>query len=252
MKTRVLMGAVFAGAMSASASASTLVLKFADVNPGVGISYVFDGNGGSTTAGVFNWTVQAGTTASGFSVGQSVKTFCTQLNENISGGQTVTYGMVGTNLVPDNPPASPGNMGYTKAKVMHHLYANYYQTAITGGATQAAAFQILVWEISHEAIAAGATALSYLNSLDVVANTGQFYVTNQGGPTGARTLAASWLTALKADAAANGFDPFSVNGLTNPALQDQLIVVVPVPAPALLAGLGLIGAVAVRRRMTKA
>jgi hypothetical protein len=39
-----------------------------------------------------------------------------------------------------------------------------------------------------------------------------------------------------------------IYGLTNPSAQDHIGVVVPVPAPALLAGLGLVGVLSGRRR----
>jgi hypothetical protein len=39
-----------------------------------------------------------------------------------------------------------------------------------------------------------------------------------------------------------------IYGLTNPTAQDHIGVVVPVPAPALLAGLGLVGVLSGRRR----
>lgn len=229
------MGAVAACAVAASASASNLSLTFNGVGPSVSVNYSFNGApAANTSAGVFNWN------------GNTVKTFCTQLNENISNGQTVNFAVVAPELVPDNPPASPGNMGAIKAEVMRDLYARFYATAVSGSATQAAAFQILVWEISHEDLDGAATAAAYLTKLNLAG--GDFIVNSSGDSDAALSQANTWRLQL----GVGGFLGFeNLRGLTNGDFQDQLIVV-PVPAPALLAGLGLIGAVAVRRRMTKA
>jgi hypothetical protein len=234
MKTRVLAGALAAGAMCAGASASNLTLTFNGVGPSVNVNYTFGTSTANTSAGVFNWN------------GSTVKTFCVQLNELISSGQTVTYAVVAPELVPDVPPVSPGNMGAIKATVMRDLFWRFYNTAVTGTATQAAAFQMLVWEISHESIGSATDASGFLALLSL--STGAFKINSSADGNAALSLAISWLNSL----GQGGFKAFDgLRGLTHATLQDQLIVV-SVPAPALLAGLGLIGAVAVRRRLNKA
>lgn len=228
MMNRVLTGALAVGAMAASASATNLALTFVNVSPGVSIQYSTNGgaNWSGTTAGVFNW--QGG-----------YKTFCTQLGEYISGGQTVNYTCVTPDQVPDAPP---GNMGVARAQVLQTLYALKYNAGMLADATKAAAFQSIVWEISHDSTLNNTSFATVAAGLSLTA--GSF----QTDLTGARTLAQTWI----GDIQAAGFMAFTdLVGLTDPSYQDQLIVV-PLPAPALLAGLGLLGAVAVRRRVAKA
>jgi hypothetical protein len=238
MKTYMI-GAVLAGIASAAASANTMTLTFTGVNPGVNVSYSYNGSGFTqTTAGLFNW--QGG-----------VKTFCTQLNENISINQTVTFGVVAPELVPEAvAPGSPnpGPMGAIKATVLRDLYArNYNLATLVGSNIAAAAFQLVVWEISHETLTQGQDAAAFAASLNLL--NGTFKVKNN---TNAAVLAAAnaLLNSLGGQNGDDFLDFANLRGLTHVQYQDQLIVV-PVPAPALLAGLGLLGGVVARRRMKK-
>lgn len=239
MKT-YLIGAVLAGIASAAASANTMTLKFTGVNPGVNVSYSYNGSGFTqTTAGLFTW--QGG-----------VKTFCTQLNENISNNQTVTFNVVAAEAVPDatapgNP--NPGPMGAIKAQVLRDLYArNYSLATLVGSNIAAAAFQVVVWEITHETLGQGQDAAAFAASLNLLNGTFKL-----NGNTNAAVLAAAnaLLDSLGGQSGSDFLGFAGLRGLTHVEFQDQLIVV-PVPAPALLAGLGLLGGVVARRRMKKA
>src|SRR5690606_11644592 len=87
MKTQMIkwmLGAAAAASVSMSASAANLFLDFNGVGPAVAVTYSLNGNSANTSAGVFNWTVLAGSTQPGFSVGQQVKTFCIELTQNVS------------------------------------------------------------------------------------------------------------------------------------------------------------------------
>lgn len=230
MKTYML-GLIAAGALAGAATADTMTMTFTGVSPSVSVNYSFNGSAfASTTAGIFTW-----------SGGQ--KTFCTQLNEHISNLQTVTYTCVSPELVPDAPPALPGNMGSVKAEVLRDLFARNYAATIAGNSTAAAAFQCVVWEITHETIAANATAQSFASSLSILNGTFKL-----SGNSNAAVLAAAQALIAGLGGGSGNFLAFDgLVGLTNPDYQDQLIVV-PLPATALLAGLGLVG-VAARRRM---
>lgn len=106
------------------------------------------------------------------------------------------------------------------------------ETALTGS-VQSAAFQLAVWEIVNEAS----------GSRNV--NSGDFYVTS--GTSSARSLANTWL------ANSAGFSSSQVLSVwAGPNSTQDLAVFAPIPEPEtyamLLAGLGLMGFIARRRR----
>ncbi|MFO0829793.1 MAG: hypothetical protein U0572_16755 [Phycisphaerales bacterium] len=223
-------------ALAGTASASTLTMTFNSLTPRVeGVNYNLGGNTGSTWAGVFNWTGS----------GTPYKTFCTQIGETIGFGQTATYNCVDVTLVPDSPNGGGipvGPMGALRATVLKDLYARHYNDATLSSNVTAGAFQIAVWEITHESLGNATTAAQYLAGLNVTTGFAQF-----SDGSGASTLAQQWIAGLGID----GFQDFAcLIGLTNESLQDQLLVV-PVPIPAALAGLGLLGVGFLRRRVAK-
>jgi hypothetical protein len=135
---------------------------------------------------------------------------------------------------------------------MQNLYARFYNQVKDGSnSVAAAAFALLVWEISHENLnGAGATATDILNSGAISLDFGAFQLTSPGSLTGDKAAvyaqAQSWIATMVANSAT--LRNYGIYGLTNPSAQDHVGVLVPVPAPALLAGLGLMGVVAGRRR----
>lgn len=109
------------------------------------------------------------------------------------------------------------------------------QSALTGN-RQSAAFQLAVWEVVNEGSAA---------SYNV--NSGDFYVSS--GDSSVRQLANDWLTGTTAW---TGPSTQSLNIWSGPNSTQDLGVFAPIPEPEtyamLLAGLGLMGFVARRRR----
>jgi len=169
--------------------------------------------------------------------GRSRETFCTQLFEGVTAGNTYTFAIVAPENVPDEP-GSPGNMGPVKATLIQDLYKRYYRFIDT--AVEASAFQLALYEITHENITApdASGAVSQL-SLEKGA-----FQSQQSGSSGYNAAAA-----MLASLGVGGFGTIGNNllGLTNPTAQDQLLVV-PIGAPAILAGLGLVGVGLLRRR----
>lgn len=259
LKHMALAGVAAFAVAASSANAGTLKLDFQGVGPGQSINY--SKNSGSnfsgTTAGIFNWTVVgAGTTQPGFSDGQTVKSFCIELGQVVA--DPTTFDCVDIQNAPNFSP--PGPMGAARAALLGDLFARFYSTVMSGPTnTNAAAFQLCVWEITHEegwensgAANTSGTDLANLTAIKnnlTVANTGTvgdanvntFRVSTSGS---ARDLANTWLGSLLA----GGLQSSHLIGLTASSNQDQVIIV-PVPAPALLAGLGLVGALVLRRRM---
>jgi hypothetical protein len=163
-------------------------------------------------------------------------TFCAQLFESVTAGNTYNFAVVAPSNVPDEP-GSPGNMGEIKATIIQDLYKRYYRQLDT--AAEASAFQLAIYEISHENLT-GATAEAAVAQLNLTK--GAFQATEL-------SAAFADASAMLASLGIGGFGSMGNNlvGLTNPTAQDQLVVV-PIGAPAILAGLGLLGVGLIRRR----
>jgi len=229
MMNRVVLGALASAMLAGAASADTLTLTFSGVNPEVNVSFSTNSGGtwDGTQAGVFTWN-------------GGYKTFCTELGEHIGGGQTVTYNCVAPSQVPTNP----GFMGTVRAEALQTLFALNYNAGMLASGTQSAAFQALIWEISHDTTLDDSSYDTLVDGLGL--GTGSFRLTSGDG--GVLTAADGFIGALQARTTYLAYD--NLVGLQNYGAQDQLIVV-PLPTTAMLAGLGLIGAAATRRRFLK-
>jgi hypothetical protein len=232
-----------AAAISGSAQATTWTMTLNSVTPAqsVGVNYngarAFNaanaGTYGNLTAGQLNWTGP---------YGKSYITYCTQLPERISFGQTITYTEVAVSGVPDS---LPGEMGTVKAALVRDLYYRNYATVIaSANSALHAAFQAAIWEITHENLT-GATATLAAGQLDLDIGAMQLSGANQNASV------YSLADAMLANLGVGGFKNYiGLLGLTHPTAQDQLVVV-PVPAPLVLAGIGLLGVGVLRRRSAK-
>jgi len=235
-------GLAIAVALGASAAAS------AD-----SVTLTFLGFGNPTSTGVrynsnLSWDARSATNYSPITVGshrwsvygQERTTFCTQLFEGVTVGNSYTFNYVSPSMVPDgdDPYTAPGPMGSVKATLVQDLYRRYYSGL--NGAVSVGAFQIALYEITHENLTATTAS-------DAVAQLALDKGAFQAGKTGG--LYASAASMLAASLGVGGFGSLGNNliGLTNPTAQDQLLVV-PVGAPAILAGLGLVGVGLLRRR----
>lgn len=241
-------------------------MTFEGVGPGKEMHFQYDNSLGpqevnwgwvnDTKAGQFNWTV--GSNDMGLPEGSEMVTFCAQLFQGVSNGQTYTYF---SNDIADTPDdnSEPGTMGMMRASVLGDLYARHYDS-INGGmidgfgnvgaAKASAAFQMAVWEITHENMPAGGgeiDAQTYVNSLSL--KLGAFTAWTASGTTD--ELASFFLDSLLE----GGMLAFDLMGLTNPGQQDQIMPLgmnyVPLPAPVVLAGTGLVGLLVLRRRFTR-
>lgn len=189
-----------------------------------------------------------------FHVGNlNYQTYCVQLFEGLTVGNTICFEEVDPSAVPDAPPA-PGPMGAIKATLVQDLYWRFYEFAKDDSVDAAtadirnAAFQLALYEVTHESFDAESAeqAIAQIGLGQGAFQAGERSTTLGSGE--AVDLAADMLAALGAD----GFHFFGsgLKGLTNPDSQDQLIVV-PIPAAIGLAAAGLAGIGLVRRRMTK-
>jgi hypothetical protein len=240
----ILLGGLLSGlalGTTSTAGAATMSMTFTGLGPNktlklnynAGRSFNQNASGGwqNYSAGKMKWT----------SAGKSVNTFCTQIAENISNGQTVNYTVTALANVPD---PVPGPMGAIRAQLVMDLYAkNFAAVKASSDSKLNAAFQLAIWEITHENINA-ANAAAAVAQLNV--GTGALAVNlNNSATAQVAAIAAGML----ADLGENGFQQFgSILGLTDPLAQDQIIVV-PIPVPAAIAGIGLLVAARLRRRM---
>ena len=194
----------------------------------------------SIKAGERKWTNQ---------YGREMITYCIQVFEGASVGDTVTYSQT-TDLttVPEAPPA-PGPMAGFQVNMVQDLYSRFIDAKtgnIKSGTTldsfdysvASAAFQLVLWELVHENFDA-TTADEAIDQVSMV--TGAFQAQND---------TADATTAIIAELGEDGWGSMGdkLVGLSSMNKQDQLTVV-PLPTPILLAGIGLIGAGIVRRRM---
>ncbi len=253
-------------AMSASASAGlaigdTVVLTRAATSYGYNMYYDYTAansstaaNGGRATtyaqSGILNFEV---TSINGTPTGGTnwiIPAFCIEIEEGLN--SPITYNIVDPATVPENTP--PGAMGAGRLSLLEDLYSKFYASTVespsgnwSAAAFAANAFQNLVWEISHENFSgdtsdsdAGRANMASQLDLDL----GAFVAgTASGGSleSGLATAVNDMISGL----GVGGWGTYSaLAGATNGSDQD-LLIVVPSPAIAGLAGLGLVG---MRRR----
>lgn len=232
MKFGFLMAAVavlLAGFTAGSAQAATVTAKLNSLT-GSSFKYKLGGSDLTTTAGIFDWTRTGGDASDPTG---NFKSFCVELDQTINLGGTFTYEMI---EVTDGPKPGialgAGPMGQTKADMLAKLWAAYYDQALLSNAN-AAAFQVSVWEIVYD------------GDLDLFDGGFQARYAGLGSAPAFVQTAQGWLDSL------GGLTEMAaLRVMSNNSRQDQLVMV-PLPAAA-WAGLSLIGAGALRRKLRKA
>ena len=182
----------------------------------------YSGNGGA-----FDATAKAGSdagfVASAYKVGGDIITWCVELAQGISFGNTYTYTLNG-----------PGETSWFSN--LEKLFNQFIAGPITN--TTSTAMQLAVWEVTHEAQGSKGGGFSLA--------TGSFTANTSGTNTGAYTQAQTWLTNLNNNAPTvdSGYRAIKLESAT---AQDQVAFVsvseVPLPGAALmfLSALGLGG-----------
>lgn len=244
-KKSIGIGLLLAVAMTGTASAAEICLKYVADGPGLTDQHFFYQKGvdANSTQSIteFEALFLGSREFSGYN--NTYQLFCVQIFEGVTQGHTYCYDIVPTQDVPEG---NEDEMGIVRAKVMGELYTRFHNDWLGGNYTgtdldnRAAAFAALVWEISHETLDSSFTSEQYATlSLDM--NAGAF---RSQLNTEAQMLAEQALAMLTGTYDLND----SLNGLKNGKNQDQLIYV-PLPAPVILAGVGLVAAGIIRRRM---
>ena len=196
--------------------------------------------GNAAQAGVNNFThlTTNGNTAYG-----TIQAFCVEIAEAFP-DDPISYTMVAPTQVPEETP--PGNMTANQSQMMQDLYSRFYTDVMdtsndgswSNASDEAAAFQLVIWEISHENFSDTSDLAVMKSELSITL--GAMVITDYFSSdvlNDANTMIAALGT--------GGWNNFgALLGGTNGTNQD-LLIVVPTPAIAGLACLGLVG---MRRR----
>lgn len=258
MMTRVLIGAVAACAVAASASASNFTISFGGTVSGTSVSSNFTGYGtiasfsGGGNGGLFNVTKTSGSNQGLY------KAFCMQIGDQNFANPYKSSNLANAPEGANQAPPNPIGIGTNKARVLAALARNNFASAASASNTNLTkAFQIAIWEVVYTEMVGVSTTSDLLAWAKGLSNT-----TAAGGAfTGGNHVKFAAQSGAVGTALVNMLNALTESDLdyagpnTHSAwvsMQGQDLLVVPVPAPALLAGIGLIGAVAMRRRMTKA
>ena len=168
----------------------------------------------------------------GGSITTPIQTYCLQLFQGVDIGETYTYQITPIEDSPSSPP-NPGPMGAERARILKDLYARNTDpthggiTDTTDGDIIASAFQMLIWEITHERFTA-TTAAGMVTQMSL--DMGAFQWNGQGNQTPEiETAIGVAANDMIAALGMGGFQSAELLGLTNPEAQDQ---VMRVPAPA--------------------
>lgn len=200
--------------------------------PGVAWNVVPTGPFYSIRAREHLWTTTEG----------SATTWCIQLFQGVTVGST--YAFLEESAA-DSPDASqPGPMGPTRAEVAADAFLRWTDLdgSILDGATatatneRAAAFSVLLWELTHESITA-TTREGVLAQMSL--SMGAFRANLTAGVQSA-------YNEIFASLGQGGWLSADLRGWTHPTAQDQLVRIVPTPGA--LALLGVAGLVGRRRR----
>ncbi len=162
--------------------------------------------------GQLTWNVTASTDPL-VPVGPGFTTFCIELETFLHTPGTWNVGLVQN--APDPSSSSPfpsGQIGVARELALTKLYDIAYTSL--GTSTELAAFQLAVWELTHETT----------NTFNVSTGNGTFYVSSGASPTSIAT-ANTWLAAITGPPVTHSFDIYALTKADN---QDQIF---PVPVP---------------------
>lgn len=232
MSIRQIIAVSAVAGLAACASANTVNMKYLGTSLGRNVKVTLSGNSSDVFAGQLRHQFSGGTGALGSQLNGLQTTFCTDLSQFVN-TNFQSYSVVGVESVP-NPGTA---IGLTKANMIRDLYgsANGSQFATTSNNANndfAAAFQMAIWSIVYN----GTVTLS--GPTLTIKNT------NGTAITGSLLTAFNNIATYVGSGLRNGGD---VYGVTSGSFQDQLVLL-PMPAPALAAGAGLLAVAGFRRR----
>jgi hypothetical protein len=172
--------------------------------------------------------------------GASTVTWCVQVYQGVTIGNSYAFDLVTMDMVPQTPPA-PGPMGFAKAAIMSDVMSRWLDSdsrvIAAAGSTnaRAAAFNAVVWEIVNENFVSTdlATIVSRMSL-----TTGAFRSTLGGE-------ALAIYNAMVSSIGQGGYQSANTEGWLSATAQDQVRMV---PTPGAIALVLLGGFIARRRR----
>lgn len=219
------------------ANADTVDVKFLGTGKGSSASVKINGNNKHVFVGQLKHRFSNGSGA-GEAIDGDFITFCSDLTQYVS-TSTKTFTVEDLEDMPKSPniPA----MGADSAQAIFDIYkaAGGDQLKANADKTLAAAFQLAIWEIVYDYTGEAG---------DLDTSSGSFRINSIKNQDAAAVNA--HLTSLFG-AVGNGGTGEGLYGVASWHAQDQLVIV-PLPAPVMLGGIGLGAAFLVRRRMNRA
>lgn len=242
-KTTLMMAALVALGTTAGSHADFMTdfmvgdsveLTFDQVNPSQTVDVYLGGSSMSVKGGIYRWS-------------DDVSTFCCQLTEYISGGQTVQFDVEAAADAPLNVSGG-ATIGTSRATLLGDLYHRYFDMYEKQGwnGEKAAAFQVAIWEITHET-SDGRTAGEILDDLNTSSGFASFNSTSE-----VNDLASGMIAEL--GGGSNDFmSDYTLVSLVNDGAQDHLAIGASNPqtvpgALGLASMVGILGAGRRRRR----
>ena len=202
------------------------------------------GLGWNSSASMTLWSIRAQQHVLTEANGNQNLTWCAEVYQGVELGTTYTFTVSNAEDTPGGAVA-PGPMGAAKAATVRDLFARWINpsSGYVNGSTadrdaKSAAFQIVLWEITHENFTA-TTAQGILSQMSLT--TGAFRANISGATS-------TWYSQIVQSLGVGGFQTVAIDGLTNDAAQDQVRLSGGVPAPSAIALLGLAGFASRRRR----
>ena len=201
---------------------TTVATLSTDLSPYTRIPVTFrrpDGSVGfSNTAfvGQLGWSGMSGAAAAA-GVPASFKSFCIDGLQFVAAGRATTFPTFSPALATAPLGGAPA-IGFSRASLLESFWRQYGPATATGFAdkTDAAAFQLAVWEIINDATATGTRLTADLTS-------GQFSVGAAGRTLPAYQRAQQWLAGF--DATAPARSSVVLYTLQSPTAQDQIVAV---------------------------
>ncbi|MEO1008783.1 MAG: hypothetical protein AAFX79_09455 [Planctomycetota bacterium] len=229
------LAATAVASLAATASADTVMMKFAGPVSGRGITVNVNGTADTVFAGLLSHQITSGTGAGASLVG-SLESYCIDVLEPLSFSEfEFDLAELTDAPVTPPPPAPPtATINQAQADAIARLYTAAAGAQFGSNADFNAAFQITLWEIVNDFDTASST-------LSLTA--GDF----QAG--GLNTITTGFVGDLFAAATSDsiGLTP-GLRALTSLTQQDQIFqIVIPLPTTAGLAAVGL-AAIGLRRR----
>jgi hypothetical protein len=239
MNTTKIVAAAVATSLAAVAFAGPVNVDYTGTGSGQNVKITVGSSTYNVFAGQLKHTLSGATGADSVWNG-TFRTYCTDLSQTVVSGVD-SFDIVQLSAIPDSSP-----MGTAKADAIKDMFA-YTTNSVTSSSASndtATAFQLAVWEVVKD-FNASATG----KGLNITS--GSFSAKKTDGSalsSGVATILNNLLAVAGTGIYSNSTN-IDIMGIRNDCAQDQIITRV-VPAPG-LAGLGLVGGLALARRRNR-